>query len=290
LTEIPEHLLKRSKSAKASKTGGDPGAGDASTPAEGGAGASPAPATPAPSAAAGPPVEFPNLDPEPVPAKPDSAFVTASKARRRIPVWALPVVAALPIWAIGFAGTMQQPEGEDVLLVEGELFYAAKGCAGCHGASGGGGSGYPLADGEVLATFPEPIDHMVHVARGSVAILDQPYGAERPDGQRVAGARGQGAMPAQVGELSQIELEMVVFHERAVLSGEDTSSPAYQEWMDHMREAFEAGEEGEIDLDLLLACANPEVTPGATGLGSSDEDKPCPGPESDEGEETALGD
>ena len=281
MTEIPEHLLKRSKSAKSGKTGGDAGTDDAP--------ASEASAAPVAAAAATPAVpaeNLPNLDPEPIPAPPEPTYVTASKARKRIPVWALPVVAVLPVWAYTFAGTMQAPPAEDPLFEEGALFYADAGCSGCHGGTGGGGSGYPLANGSVLETFPDPIDQMVHVARGSAEIQGEGYGAERADGRRVAGALSE--MPAQLDTLTLVELEMVVFHERAVLSGEDTSAAAYQEWMEHMRETFEAGTEEEIDLELLLACANPEITPGATGEGSTDEAHPCPGPHA-EGEEAALG-
>jgi hypothetical protein len=285
LSEIPEHLLKRSRSAKAGKSGGDAGADDAAPLAA--SSASPAAAA-APAAPSVPTAALPNLDPEPVPAKPDPHYVVAAKARRRVPVWALPVVAALPIWAIAYAGTLQKPPVEDPLLIEGALFYNQKGCAGCHGAGGGGGTGYPLADGSVLETFPDPIDQMVHVARGSEAINGQQYGAERADGRREAGARGKGAMPAQEKQLTQVQLEMAIFHERAILSGEETTTPGYEEWMDHMREAFEKNDTTKIDLELLLACADPAITPGATGVGSDDKKKPCPGPQPPT-EEAALG-
>lgn len=293
MTEIPEHLLKRSKSAKAAAGGGDSGDGGdgASTSPEGGD-ASSAPVAAAAATPAVPTESLPNLDPEPEPAPPEPAFVMASKARRRIPVWALPVVAALPIWAISYGGTMQQPETEDPLLIEGALFYNEAGCAGCHGGSGGGGSGYALSGGEVLETFPSAIDHMAHVARGSAAIAGEQYGAERGDGFRVSGDRGQ--MPAQDGQIPLVELEMIIFHERAILSEEDTSQPGYEEWMEHMREAYEAGDETEIDLELLLACADPAITPGAGPLPETDEDgkSPCPGPAAfaaAEGDEAAAG-
>lgn len=285
MTEIPEHLLKRSKAAKSGASG------DSESASSGGdSAAAPAPTENAPvAAAASTPAapadipEFPNLDPEPEPAKPEPAYVTASRDRKRIPVWALPVVAALPVWAWSFAGTMQQPEVEDPVFVESEELYASAGCAGCHGATGGGGSGYQLSDGEVLATFPDVVDQMVHVARGSAAIGGESYGA---DGRRVSGDSGA-AMPAQRDALTRVELELVIFHERAVLSGEDMDQPGYEEWMEHMREAYESGEELPIDdeyFDLLLACADPSVTPGATGAGAPDEDTPCPGPHAEEGE------
>lgn len=279
MTEIPEHLLKRSKAAKGGKPaeGGDAPADGESTPVAAESAAAPVAAAPADN--------LPNLDPEPEPPKPVPHFVAAAQARKKIPVWVLPVIAALPVWAWGFAGTMQEVETEDPIFVEAAELYVS--CAGCHGGAGGGGTGYQLSGGEVLATFPEPIDMMVHVARGSDAIIDQQYGARTED-PRISGARGRGAMPAQIGTLKLVELELVVLHERAVLSGESTASQPYQEWIEDMRTRYENGEETEIDLDFLLACANPEWTPGATGVGSPDpEGQPCPGPVVEELEEAA---
>ena len=287
MTEIPEHLLKRSKAAKSGKSD-DGGSGDAGSGGGDSAGSS-APVAAEPSATpAAPAANLPNLDPPPEPPKPVPAYVAAAQARKRIPVWVLPVIAALPVWAYSFAGTMQQPEVEDEVLVMAEELYGS--CSSCHGGTGGGGVGYQLSDGEVLATFPDPIDMMVHVARGSGDITGQEYGAVREDGVRVSGARGRGNMPAQLSSLSQLELELVTFHERAILSGEDISSEGYQEWIEHMREGIEAGDDERIDLEFLLQCANPDYTPGATGEGSDDEARPCPGPhEKEEGDEAAAG-
>ncbi len=277
MTEIPEHLLKRSKAAKSGKSG----EADAEAPASSEASSTPvaAEAAAAP-AAATPAADLPNLDPEPEPPKPVPRYVAAAMARKKIPVWVLPVIAALPVWAYAFAGTMQQPEVEDELLIQAAELYTA--CAGCHGGNGGGGVGYQLSEGEVLKTFPEPINMMVHVARGSDAILGEAYGdPDREGGQRVSGARGRGPMPAQLASLTQLELEMVIFHERAILSGEDTGTPAYEEWIEHMREGIEAGDSEPIDLELLLACADPVRSPGATGEGAPDGET-CPGPPAEE--------
>lgn len=268
MTEIPEHLLKRSRAAKGSKAGSDD-AGSATTASSAvtPAGTAPAPTgTPAIAAAA---AAIPK-DKEPAPATPEPHYVQSARKRNKIPMWALPLVAGLPIWAISFAGTMQQAPVEDLLFIDAAEAYV--GCASCHGASGGGGVGYQLSDGSVLETFPQPIDQMVHVARGSSAIGGEAYGATRADGQRVAGELG--VMPAHVGTYSLLELELVVFHERAILSDEDTTSDAYLEWMDDMRERIESGEEAHIEVDDLLACADPAVTPG--GGGQSGED--CAGP------------
>ena len=272
MTEIPEHLLKRSKAAKGKDGDDAPTPATASSSAVTPAKADVAPTGPPAIAAAAAAIP---KDPEPEPAKPESEFVQSSRKRNRIPMWALPLVFGLPIWALSFAGTMQLPPTEDLLFIDAAEAYSS--CASCHGAGGGGGVGYQLNGGSVLETFPDPIDQMVHVARGSSTINGEAYGAERADGQRVAGALGN--MPAHVDTYSVLELELVVFHERAILSEEDTTSDAYLEWMDDMRERIESGEDDHIDIDSLLACANPLFTPGGGGEHGED----CPGPPAEEG-------
>ena len=188
-------------------------------------------------------------------------------------MWAMGLVACLPVWALSYAGTMQQPEVADPLYVDAAEVYVAGGCSGCHGGTGGGGTGYAFAGGEAIATFPSPVDQMVHVARGSQAITGEAYGdPARPGGQRVAGDKGSGAMPAQVGVLSALQLELVVFHERVVLGGDDPTTPENTAWIESLREKLESDDGAAIDLDALLACADPAMTPGATGGGTD-----CPG-------------
>jgi len=287
LSEIPEYLLKKSREAKAAKLGLDmPETSDApSKGAEASASTAVTKSSPADDAIAALTADLPYLEAKSEPEKQVPEYVKAAQNRKKIPIWAMPVVAVIPVWAFGFAGTMQQPETEDALLIGAlETYEVSGGCAGCHGGDGGGGSGYKLSEGEVLETFPEPIDQMVHVARGSAAITGQEYGAPRADGtRRVAGAKGN--MPAQENAMSLEHLEMVIYHERAILSDEDETLPGYEEWVEHMHEAAEAGTETEIDLEFLLSCANPEITPGATGEGSPDpENQPCPGPHAEEKE------
>ncbi len=269
MTEIPEHLLKRSKSAKGQKTGDGPAStaessSSAVTPA-----ASETPAPSGPPAIAAAAAAIPK-DVEPAPAAPEPHYVAASRARNRIPMWALPLVFALPIWALSYAGTMQLPPTEDLLFVDAAQAYSS--CASCHGATGGGGVGYALSGGEVLQTFPEPVDQMAYVARGSAAIAGETYGA---NGRRVAGELG--VMPAHKDTYTLLELELVVFYERAILSEEDTTDASYLEWMDNLRERIEANEQDPIDLDQLLGCADPAITPGGGGGGGGPE---CPGPAS----------
>ena len=74
MTEIPEHLLKRAKAAKAKATGADAPAADAP-----GEAAAEAPATPAAETTPAPVVEAP-----PAPVAP---YVAAARARKKIPWW-----------------------------------------------------------------------------------------------------------------------------------------------------------------------------------------------------------
>ncbi len=286
MTEIPEHLLKRSRAAKGK---GDDAPSAAVTPAASSAPAAAAPAASGPPAVAAAAAAIPK-DAAPEPAKPEPHYIQAAKARKKMPIWAFMIVLALPIWAISFAGTMQEVEVEDELFIESAALYTSSGCAGCHGAGGGGGTGYQLSGGEVIKTFPAPIDMMVHVARGSAAIGGEQYGdPNREGGARIAGNRGN--MPAQIGALTELELELVIFHERTALGGEEFTSAAYLEWMEHLRERIEEGDEHEIEIDKLLACADPAQTPGATGEGLFDDEgnNICAGPHFEAGEEIAAG-
>lgn len=297
MTEIPEHLLKRSRAAK----GTPEASGDAGSAVEATSAAAAAPAAAGPPAIAAAAAAIPR-DPEPTPEPDLPHYIVAANRRKKLPFWSFLLVAALPLWAVSFAGTMQQPEVEDPLFTEAELAYTATGgCAGCHGAGGGGGIGYKFSDGEILQTFGEPIDMMAHIVRGSAAIAGEQYGdPERDGGARIAGATG-GAMPAMVGVLTMAELELVVFHERAILGGEDTNSEVYQEWIEHLRHEAEEGGGDPLtpgDVELILECANPLFTPGASGpqVFSEDDDEDaepkCPGPHGPvlaEGEEVAAG-
>src|SRR5690606_23239928 len=88
VTEIPEHLLKRSKERRAAlglpTDGGD---APAATPAA----ATPAASSPETPAAAAPPAKpaAPATPAAPPPPKPDPPYVAAAKRRRRIPFWAM---------------------------------------------------------------------------------------------------------------------------------------------------------------------------------------------------------
>jgi mono/diheme cytochrome c family protein len=217
MTEIPEHLLARSKARREAigQSGGDaPGeapsaavekATPASTPAATGP-AAVAGLTPskAPTAAAPPPV---------APPRPE---VAAALRRKKIPFWAVPAVVALPLWAILYAFTLDPPAvGLSPALQAGEeIFATGAGCANCHGPEGGGGVGPAFTDGAVIETFSNFQDQIEWVHLGTQGWPDPTYGdTEKPVG-------GSGAiMPGFADSLSDDEITEVVRYEREILSG-----------------------------------------------------------------------
>jgi mono/diheme cytochrome c family protein len=140
-------------------------------------------------------------------------------------MWALPVVAFLPLWGFLYATALSPPATTAPTQLDlGAEIYAGNGCGGCHGAGGGGGTGRPLSEGEVLATFPT-IDSMLEfVALGSDGHgLGDVYGdPDREGGAHVAGDYVGGAlMPGFADSLTPDELLAVVRHERETLAGEE---------------------------------------------------------------------
>jgi mono/diheme cytochrome c family protein len=247
VTEIPEHLLKRSRERRAAlegETGESPAPAaptTASTPAttqEAAPAAAPPSSAPtgrgqAPAAAAAPPP------------RPDSYVVAAHKRRNRIPYWAMLALALLPLWAFMYARAVTtQAEAAAGPLAVGTETYGV--CASCHGGDGSGGVGYAFTNGEVLATFPHIEDQLRFVYYGSeqyaaagVEVYSDP---DREGGPRVVFGRGA-AMPGWGGNLTDAEILGVVCHERYNLGGADPADLAveYDEW---------CGEESEIFADL----------------------------------------
>lgn len=180
LTEIPEHLLKRSKERKAAMSGEAPAADAAATTA-----VEPAAAA-APAVASAP---LPEVAPEPP--KPVAPYVKAYEARKKMPYWIIPVLLTLPVWAAMYVGTLERvPQGLTGLLGEGEELYVETGCSGCHGAEGGGGIGPALADGEVHTSFTSIEDQVVWIAQGS-AIVGTGNLYTSPDSVRPRAVAGQ---------------------------------------------------------------------------------------------------
>ena len=219
MTEVPEHLLRRSRERReALGLGGDGGDGGGAGAGGGEEAPAAAPAAPAaassevePQAAAATPA-VPEPEPEPEVtyiAKPDPG-------RSRNPLWVMPVLIALPIWALFYAyafAPAKKAGPVDPLVRGGEVFRAN--CASCHGATGEGGVGPALQQGAAKLTFPTEADHIKWVQTGSGPSKGQKYG----DPNREGGQHGpaQGIMPAFTGTLSQSDIEAVVKFEREKL-------------------------------------------------------------------------
>jgi mono/diheme cytochrome c family protein len=245
VTEIPEHLLKRSRERRQA-IGGAPAEGEAATPAP----SAPSPATPPARTPAATPAVPSTPTPTPPP-PPEAPYVSFEKRRPKIPFWALPVLALLPLWLFFYAQAMQEPEVELVgPLAAGEELYGS--CASCHGTNGEGGVGYQLSQGEVLKTFPTLEAQVTYIYTGNAPYIGQPYGdPNREGGQRVGGQLGAaGAMPAwgptAGGSFSDVELVEVVCHERFTLAGGDQTGEEFLQWCTPEGEKFLQVEEGGL--------------------------------------------
>jgi len=214
LTEIPEHLLKRSRERRAAMgLGGDAAA---ETPADAGAGAGASSEAPVPAAAAATPAPAPAAAVEEAPPPPpEPAFIQAAKRRKRIPYWAMTALAALPLWGYVYVRTLEPPPaGEDDPLVLGAEVYSGN-CASCHGGTGGGVSAPGFTDGALVETFPDWRDQAAWVRVGTDGWPAGTYGAnEKPVG-------GGGIMPGWP-TLTDQQIAEVVLHERE-LAGEDVA-------------------------------------------------------------------
>lgn len=242
MTEIPEHLLKRSRERRSALgLGGD----DAGSEGGDSAPAASVPATTggtAPAAApSGPPERAVAPAPAaPEPPKPDLPVVAAYKSRKKVPFWAMTALALLPVWAFMYARavTTQAVEAAGP-LAEGAVVYGN--CASCHGGAGQGvgGLGYQFSDGEVIKTYPNIEDQLRFVYWGTaqyeLAGIDIAGSPDRDGGPHITGARG--VMPAQGeqagGALTDHEVLGVVCHERYPLGGADATgdfADEYDKW------------------------------------------------------------
>lgn len=224
MTEVPEYLLRRSKERREAlglvPTGSSgPAEGGAASAAVGAPGAPSAtaiataalPAVAAATTAASAPTPKGVAPPEVKPAPTGPVW-----PRNGIPVWMMPVLLVLPLWAIVYTGIFG--ERGEVVLTGAELgaqVYRTAGCVACHGATGGGGVGPALAGGEAKLTFPNEADHISWVETGSGPFKGKPYGDPgRAGGPRIATS---GGMPGYAGQLSPEEIAAVVLYERTVL-------------------------------------------------------------------------
>lgn len=253
MADIPEHLLKRSRDAKA-RAGGEseeaPAVEDQGSP-EPEAAETPAGEAPetTPEKTEDVAVEEPvgqELEPAPAPAPapaevaPAAAKVYAPASQptgvargyrgARVPAWLIPVYIAVPLLIIALTfsivNTLEEEEAASSSAgPDGAAIYT-KQCAACHGPEGGGGVGPALANvGKVFPDFKTMYDWVLNVA----AETDGPYG-EGGQGNNGEGAR-TGAMPAFEGTLSPEEIYAVVAFEREAHGGEDPSTfPPIEEY------------------------------------------------------------
>ena len=242
MTEIPEHLLQRSRERRAALGLG----GDAPASGSGGEAASaPAPAaaaaTPATTGGGSPPStpSTPAVPAAPEPPKPVPAHVQAAQRRRRIPLWAMPVLAALPLWSYVYVRTLEPAPIENDPIELGAALFAP--CGACHGGTGGGAGAPQISDGHVQATWPDFRDQLMWVKLGAQDWPGDTYGAEK-----ISKDANSSVMPSYGGSLTEQEIAQVVLYERRELSNDEPP----------------AGEE-----DLLLEIANGEKTFADAGLG-----------------------
>jgi hypothetical protein len=273
MTEIPEHLLKRSRDRRAALgLGGD----DAAAPSDAAEGATDAPAatpatTAATPAAAAPPSGPAGRKAAPAPAeapppKPDPPFIAAAKSRARIPFWAMAALSLMPIWAFMYVRSLTQPPE----VVEGPMGIGAEtygGCSSCHGANGEGGSGRPLAEGEVDKTFPHIEDQLRFVYFGTeqynLAGVTSYGDPDREGGAHTTGSYNGGAMPGQGslagGDLTDAEILAVVCHERFGLpgapdvTGDDALGAEFELWCSEESPMYAALAAGTALADLDTA-------------------------------------
>jgi mono/diheme cytochrome c family protein len=210
MTEVPEYLLERSRERRAALGLGGGGTAPAAA-ADGPADASPATAAPAdaPAPAAAPAARTA----APVEALP--TYVAPTGPRSGIPVWMMPVILILPLWAVVYMGAFGESTAAKGPATGTEIFHTIAGCQNCHGPAGEGGVGPKLAAGEVVKTFPTEQDQIDFVTKGSAPIKGQPYGdPNREGGQHVANT---GGMPTFGGQLTAEEIKAVVEFERTGL-------------------------------------------------------------------------
>ena len=243
VTEIPEHLLKRSASAKAKATG-------AAAPADAPAAAPGAELAPVKAAAAAVPAA-PKAPAVPPPPKPDIPVVAAAKARKKIPSWAMLGLSILPVWGFMYVRSLTPGtvEASGPLSI-GEEDWAPKACAGCHGGEGGGINGRQLSGGEVWKTFPYIEDQLNLIYTGSEAYSNSGVG---PYGDASRGHLGYngGYMPAQGENLTEYEILALTCHTRYVLNDNSRDTPAFALWCADDSPVFLALEDGSATFDTL---------------------------------------
>lgn len=257
VTEIPEHLLKRSRERRSALgLGGDEAAGQsapAATPATTAAATPAAPATASGPAARGA-APAPAAPPPPAKVHPT---VIAARTRRKIPFWAMLALSMLPVWLFMYARALTPT----AVAAEGPIGLGAEiysNCASCHGGAGGGGVGYQFSNGEILTSYPHIEDQIRYVYYGTgaynVAGVTIPGNPEREGGPHITGALGNMPQFGRTlgGAITDYQLLAVICHVRYTLGGADPTSPEwrseYETWCAEDASAFTGLRSGSFTL------------------------------------------
>jgi mono/diheme cytochrome c family protein len=217
LTEIPEHLLRRSKERRAALAGEEGTATQeaaavvsetpkAAAPVLAG---SPSPATQSGSGGAGAGARGGAVAAEPEPAP------RLGATRVKTPWWIIPILIALPLWGIVYLGAFgsHQTVGANDPVVLGSAIFTAN-CSVCHGVNGEGGVGPQLNGGEVLKVWPTLAQHLAWVHTGGAPYVGKTIGVDIK-----IPVTANNVMPAFAGVLSDQQIEDVVCFERVTFGG-----------------------------------------------------------------------
>ncbi|MEX0768906.1 MAG: c-type cytochrome, partial [Microthrixaceae bacterium] len=192
----------------------------------------PAASSAAPATTAATPAVVANI---PVMADPVAPWVAAAQTRQKIPFWAIPVLALLPIWAAVYMLTLDTPTPTELGAYEaGSEVYNNKGCSGCHGATGAGNGNNPALIGPTGAveTFNVPANMVNWIALGSAGF--KAAGIETYGDADVVRPIG-GGMPGWIDSLSATEIMETILHERSSLNDEEFS---VEMWRDGFEETL----------------------------------------------------
>ena len=249
MTEIPEHLLKRSQARRAAT-------GDAA--AEAGAAATPSTA-PATVAAATPAEAAPKAEVAPAgppPPKPDIPVVAAYKSRKKIPVWAMATLSILPVWTFMYLRALTPTEAKASGPIGVGAGVYSENCSGCHQAGGTGvaGGAYGFVDGDAITTFPHIEDQLRWVSLGGDAYqaagVDIAGDPNREGGPHIAGSNG--IMPPRGGgDYTDAEILGAVCEERYALGGVAEEGDEFELWCSEDSEIFAALEAGSSTFPTL---------------------------------------
>ena len=172
------------------------------------------------------------------PALPDpvAPWVEAANTRQKIPYWAIPVLALLPIWGAVYMLTLDTPTPTELGPLEAGAEVYGVSCSACHGAGGAGVGQNPALTGaeNVTKVWEKPANQIVWVALGSAgykSLGNENYG----DGAIIRPIGG--GMSAWGGSLTADEMMEVILHERVVFGEEEFD---IEKWKDGFEEILSA--------------------------------------------------